>query len=82
MTCVDDTTVINRHQPEMMRGWVREQAAQALAAGGMGTAHGRELIARLDEEFIKRRVSPGGAADLLAVTWFVQRICVDEEDED
>ena len=82
MTCVDDTTVINRHQPEMMRGWVREQAAQALAAGGMGTAHGRELIARLDEEFIKRRVSPGGAADLLAVTWFVQRICTDEEDED
>lgn len=82
MTCVEDTTVINRHQPEVLRGWVRQQVAQVLAAGGMGTAHGREMIARLDAEFIRKRISPGGAADLLAVTWFVHRICVGGQDED
>ncbi|WP_346355056.1 triphosphoribosyl-dephospho-CoA synthase CitG [Azotosporobacter soli] len=80
MTCVEDTTVINRHQPEMMRGWVCQQAKQVLAAGGMGTAHGRELVRQLDELFIARRVSPGGAADLLAATWFVHRVSISEEE--
>ncbi len=82
MTCVEDTTVINRHRPELLRGWVRQQVSQVLAAGGMGTARGREMIAKLDAEFSEKRISPGGAADLLAVTWFVHRVCAGEQDED
>jgi len=32
---------------------------------------GRKAIELLDEEFIHRNISPGGAADLLAVTVFL-----------
>ncbi|HWR40185.1 MAG TPA: citrate lyase holo-[acyl-carrier protein] synthase [Patescibacteria group bacterium] len=74
MTCVEDTTVMNRHQPETMRGWVREQARQALALGGMYTEPGRAFVLAMDRAFIDAWVSPGGTADMLAVTWFVQRL--------
>lgn len=73
MTCVDDTTVMHRHDPEKMRRWVRERAGQVLAAGGMANIQGRLMVKQLDEEFIAQNVSPGGAADLLAVTWFLHR---------
>jgi holo-ACP synthase/triphosphoribosyl-dephospho-CoA synthase len=74
LTCVDDTTVMNRHDPEKMREWVRRRARQALDAGGMYTGAGRERVAEMDREFIDEWVSPGGAADILAVTWFVHRL--------
>ncbi|MEN6413932.1 MAG: triphosphoribosyl-dephospho-CoA synthase CitG [Veillonellales bacterium] len=74
MTCVEDTTVMNRHDPATMRQWVREKAQAVLDAGGMGTVKGREKAAALDDEFIARNVSPGGTADLLAVTWFLHRL--------
>lgn len=74
MTCVEDTTVMNRHDPATMRQWVRKKAQTVLDAGGMGTVQGREMAAALDDEFIVRNVSPGGTADLLAVTWFLHRL--------
>lgn len=74
MLYVDDTTVMHRHDPHKMRHWVRERARAALDAGGMATEQGRRLITLLDEEFIAHNVSPGGAADLLAVTWFLHRL--------
>ncbi|MDR3564729.1 MAG: triphosphoribosyl-dephospho-CoA synthase, partial [Negativicutes bacterium] len=74
MTCVEDTTVMHRHDPDKMRVWVRARAEAALAAGGMHSAPGRAMVAALDVEFIDHNVSPGGAADLLAVTWFLHRL--------
>lgn len=74
MMKVDDTTVMHRHSPDKMRYWVREKASAAVAAGGMATEEGRAAIACLDNEFIAHNVSPGGAADLLAVTWFLHRL--------
>lgn len=74
MMNVDDTTVMHRHNPDKMRTWVRGKAAEAVAAGGMAAPEGRQLVAKLDEEFIAHNVSPGGAADLLAVTWFVHKL--------
>jgi holo-ACP synthase/triphosphoribosyl-dephospho-CoA synthase len=74
MTCVEDTTVMHRHNPDKMRIWVKTQAAAVLAAGGMTTTAGRKAAAALDAEFITHNVSPGGAADLLAVTWFLYRL--------
>lgn len=35
----------------------------------------RETICRLDEEFIRKNLSPGGCADLLAVTLFLHSWC-------
>ena len=83
LTCVDDTTVMNRHHPEKMRGWVRERAKQALLAGGMYTGAGREHLQAMDREFIDAWVSPGGTADMLAVTWFVERLagCFFQQDK-
>jgi holo-ACP synthase/triphosphoribosyl-dephospho-CoA synthase len=71
MTCVDDTTVMHRHHPDKMRVWVREQAQMVIQAGSMETAEGRMKCEALDNEFILHNVSPGGVADLLAVTWFL-----------
>jgi holo-ACP synthase/triphosphoribosyl-dephospho-CoA synthase len=71
MTCVDDTTVMHRHHPDKMRVWVREQAERVIQAGGMSTAEGRTMCLAMDREFILQNISPGGVADLLAVTWFL-----------
>lgn len=71
MTCVDDTTVMHRHHPDKMRVWVRKQAEMVIQAGGMATNEGRVMCEALDREFILQNVSPGGVADLLAVTWFL-----------
>lgn len=74
MTCVEDTTVMNRHSPQVMRQWVKEQVEAVFAVGAMQTTAGRTRLARMDQEFVERRISPGGAADLLAVTWFIYRV--------
>lgn len=74
MTCVDDTTVMHRHHPDKMRVWVREQAEAVLAVGGMETPGGKKMCNELDRAFIAHNVSPGGVADLLAVTWFLYRL--------
>ena len=74
MTCVDDTTVMHRHHPDKMRVWVRKQVESVLELGGMETAEGRESCKALDTLFISHNVSPGGVADLLAVTWFLYRL--------
>lgn len=74
MTCVDDTTVMHRHNPDKMRIWVRQQVQGVLEAGGMETAEGKKMCESLDAKFIEHNVSPGGVADLLAVTWFLHRL--------
>lgn len=71
---VDDTTVMNRHSPDKMQTWVRSRVENILRAGGMYTAIGQKMVAELDQEFTAHNISPGGAADMLAVTWFVYRI--------
>lgn len=74
MTCVDDTTVMNRHSPEKMRQWVKQQVEPVFAAGGLAVVEGKQRLALMEQTFIEQNVSPGGAADLLAVTWFIYRV--------
>lgn len=61
-----------------MRVWVREKVQDVLAVGGMEQAEGKKRCEDLDEEFINHNVSPGGVADLLAVTWFLQKLIIEE----
>ncbi|KYZ77920.1 hypothetical protein AXX12_16790 [Anaerosporomusa subterranea] len=70
MLGVEDSTVLNRHG---MSGLlvVKQEAQQAINAGGMLTAVGRERILAMDKLFITKNISPGGTADLLAATYFV-----------
>lgn len=74
MTIVEDTTVMNRHARTKLEQWVRPLAQEFLAQGGMYRTEGLQQAARLDKLFIEHNVSPGGAADLLAVTWFLHRL--------
>jgi holo-ACP synthase/triphosphoribosyl-dephospho-CoA synthase len=74
MSCVEDTTVMNRHSPEKMRVWVKQKVEEVLAAGGMYTGVGKQKAMKLDAEFIANNVSQGGAADMLAATWLIFRL--------
>lgn len=70
MTVVEDTTILNRHDMQVLLD-VRCQAKQIMNSGGMLTDAGRAQIRALDDDFIMRNISPGGVADLLAATYFL-----------
>ena len=40
----------------------------ALKLGGIGTKRGAKFINKMDKDFIENNISPGGVADLLAIT--------------
>ena len=63
----DDTNIAARGGPGALR-YAKEYAAQVLAVGGALTPHGMEAVHQMDRDFIERNISPGGSADLLAVT--------------
>lgn len=65
-----DTNILARGGPEAAE-YARQRARQVLALGGMETAAGREAALEMDRDFIRRWISPGGSADLLAVTHFL-----------
>lgn len=67
MARVQDTNVIARCGIGAI-GYVKSTAENALAMGGGLTPSGRQELLRMDGEYIKRNISPGGCADLLAVT--------------
>jgi len=63
----EDTNIVARHDPATLE-YVRRYARRVLAAGGMLTSAGASMAREMDREFIERHISPGGSADLLAVT--------------
>ncbi len=69
-TVTEDTNVLARGGPEGSR-LVRDGAAKVLALGGAGSPEGREATFALDRALTERNISPGGSADLLAVTVFL-----------
>ena len=73
MSRLDDTCVLSRGGLGTLRH-LQNSAAAVLAAGGAATLPGRRALRQLDADAIARRVSPGGAADLLAATLFLDRV--------
>jgi triphosphoribosyl-dephospho-CoA synthase len=67
MAVNEDTNIVARHNLETLER-VHLYAQRVLDAGGMLTQEGVQMIDKLDKEFIRRNISPGGSADLLAVT--------------
>jgi triphosphoribosyl-dephospho-CoA synthase len=53
--------------------YVRDYARNLLSEGGALLPDGLKKIAVFDDELIMRRLSPGGSADLLAVTCFLAK---------
>ena len=73
MARLDDTCLLHRG------GRIALDAAQSgartvLAAGGIGASAGRAAFARLERRMLDLGASPGGSADVLAATLFLDRI--------
>ena len=73
MSQLDDTCVLYRGGTEAQE-FVHTGSAQVLAVGGPGTPEGNAALRDLDREFIRRRISPGGSADLLTATLFLHAL--------
>ncbi len=69
VTWVEDTCLIHRGGLEGAKEAVQKTAA--LLGGDVSLAQ----IEELDDWFIQRNLSPGGCADLLAVTYFIHSLC-------
>lgn len=75
MASLSDTCILSRG------GWsalvaVQQGARTVLKAGGIGTAAGKAAFYGLEENMLALRVSPGGAADLLAATLFLDGVTI------
>ncbi|WP_300759695.1 triphosphoribosyl-dephospho-CoA synthase [Janthinobacterium sp.] len=70
---LDDTCVLSRGGRAALLD-MQAGAAQVLAAGGAGSQQGGTALHALEAQVLERRVSPGGAADLLAATLFLDRL--------
>lgn len=66
----DDTNLVSRGGLEGLN-FVQQQAQRLLWEGGVLADGGLEALRQLDDELIVRHLSPGGSADLLAVTSFL-----------
>lgn len=65
-----DTNIVSRGGLEGLN-FVQQQAQKQIKQGGMLHPNGRQYLYQLDNQLIKRNLSPGGSADLIAITWFL-----------
>lgn len=70
----EDTTVLWRGGPQLLKH-LRLRARAIVDAGGMLTQEGEQQMQSLHEWCCQERISPGGCADLLAVTVGIYLIC-------
>lgn len=73
MTSLSDTCVLSRAGMSGLQT-MQQGAREVLAAGGCASVAGRAALARLDAQMLAHNASPGGAADLLAATLFLDRV--------
>ena len=73
MAELEDSTILHRHNFEVLKE-VQERAREIIEKGGAYTPLGKSLCTETEIEFIERNISPGGSADLLAVTLFLHNI--------
>lgn len=71
MRTMDDTNMLWRGGAQGLR-YAARAARAALAAGGLRTPAGREALCRMSADFARRGLSPGGCADILAVSVFLR----------
>ena len=67
MSVVEDSNVVWRAGYESLL-WLQKRARSILERGSIYTDAGCAAIQELDQDCIKRRISPGGSADLLSLT--------------
>ncbi|HAT1680525.1 TPA: triphosphoribosyl-dephospho-CoA synthase [Klebsiella oxytoca] len=74
MTSLSDTCVLSRAGMDGLKVMQRG-AREVLRHGGSHRPAGHRALIRLDERMQALHASPGGAADLLAATLFLDRVC-------
>lgn len=72
MEAVEDTNLLHRGGLEGL-AFARAQASMFLARGGVAQPDWRKQAIAMHKAFTERNLSPGGSADLLAMTLFVDR---------
>ena len=73
ISVVDDTCILHRSNMDVLKK-VRQMAGDIIRKGGMGRTDNAEAYLSLDRFITHHHVSPGGSADLLAATIFLQKI--------
>jgi triphosphoribosyl-dephospho-CoA synthase len=73
IAAVCDTNLLHRGGADGLRD-ASEAAALFLSQGGVGAPDWRVRAAAVHSAFVARRLSPGGSADLLAMTLFVDAL--------
>ena len=73
LAVLDDTNLVHRGGLEGLH-FARQQARRFLAQGGAQGADWPERARALHAEFVARRLSPGGAADLLGAACWLQAV--------
>jgi triphosphoribosyl-dephospho-CoA synthase len=73
MSHLDDTCVLYRGGPEAQR-IVHAGAARVIKVGGPGSPKGNAALIALGQELVGLHISPGGSADLLAATIFLDAL--------
>lgn len=69
-----DSTLIKRAGSPAILAKMQAWSAEYFALGGSQRGAGRTFLANLDQDFIKRNLSLGGAADTLVLTIFLARL--------
>lgn len=69
MAVAQDTTLLNREFDITRIMYTQSYAREALDRGSLFTAAGRACIRSMEDDFRARDLSPGGSADLLAMTY-------------
>jgi len=70
IACVEDTNLLHRGGPSGLR-FARHAARHFIRCGGVGRAGWRVRARIVHDSFVARRLSPGGSADLLAMSLFL-----------
>lgn len=73
LAAVEDTNLLHRGGVDGLH-YARQEAASFLAAGGVGQPGWVDAAVGVHRGFVQRRLSPGGCADLLTVTLFIDRM--------
>lgn len=66
----EDSNIAGKHSLQVLDE-IQEEARKIIQCGGMTTPLGKEMILILHKDLSIRGISPGGAADLTAATFFV-----------
>ncbi len=73
MASLDDSCLLHRGGT-LALARAKQGAKAVLAHGGSSAAEGWDLLKALDRDMVSRRISPGGSADLLAATLFLDSL--------